>query len=770
MWAIADDIEKKAADAHLEQWLRVARTTTMVYELVDSEEGLYWRAFNLRENIAEDFATMARTCMQWIYTIVNFKALQEKISGQTLSAAKVSEFYQQNACLASDSEARSKDFIDKALTVWNSFMTTPEALELLNWAEATYGINGPFNTISSLHSLTSRAKGKKDKVWLLSYIIDFVRMGYVEKNELSARALAGTKSNPRGYADLIMWKKGFKDYLLKDFLREHKFPPSFQENALKHLGDHTAFRASVMAYPDHTKAVDSSWLASAGKSGNLFVQLVTDTVYSKELDGVLKTAHKNRKSPAEALTYLALKELADNIDAELVKETSKEAVVQGDNAGSAPAGASGSSTSVEAGMATAIASIPLPEEKEQYWRDYAERIVRTYVCLIPELPTEVQLAAAITDKLKSFGNLEGVPGREYCAVMFNTRGAAESITKPHVRVAPVRKERITKLLSSFLKSRGSEDGILLPGDMAIFFDGGKHGNKTKFSSMLKDSRGKKTWQSCKTHAIMYGEDSLKLRRSRVRGVGTLKHIEHVQVFTSGPLDLPERRRKHYPGSNKSDGLAFVHLTPWDRLWCLEFEHKKSLYGRQRVAVGGSTPGEEEDGEDGEDEAEDGPEEIPPNIGTSGSQTTRDAANMEPVCYQSLPQQLFEEIKHSLCLKLLVDLSPSDGENAKAWLDGHSPYIGITFNDTHTELLYANLVHHVLLQLGNEQSPHFQASFRAGLPQSDAQSEPKPKAKPRRRSRSRSPPKNDPRNKSQSRSRKGRKRSRSSSKSESGSSR
>ena len=206
IWAIVDDIAAGKPNARLEEWLRVARTTTIVYELIASEVDVYWRAFNLRENISEDYTTMARTCLQTIYTIVNFKALQERISGGTLSAAKVAEFYQEKAHLSSPSEKLARDYIDKALTVYNSFLTTLETLELLTWHETNFGVTGPFSTISALHCLTSRAKNKKDRVWLISYILDFVRMGFVERNELSFRIWGGTKQNPRGYADLIMWK------------------------------------------------------------------------------------------------------------------------------------------------------------------------------------------------------------------------------------------------------------------------------------------------------------------------------------------------------------------------------------------------------------------------------------------------------------------------------------------------------------------------------------------------------------------------------------
>ena len=81
------------------------------------------------------------------------------------------------------------------------------------------------------------------------------------------------------------------------------------------------------------------------------------------------------------------------------------------------------------------------------------------------------------DKLAKLDNPQGEPGKHYIGLLFNTRGAAEPITRPHTRVAPIKKDRLQKLCSAYIKARGDETGTLPMGDAFICFDGGKQESK-----------------------------------------------------------------------------------------------------------------------------------------------------------------------------------------------------------------------------------------------------------------------------------------------------
>ena len=93
---------------------------------------------------------------------------------------------------------------------------------------------------------------------------------------------------------------------------------------------------------------------------------------------------------------------------------------------------------------------------------------------------------------------------------------------------------------------------------------------------MKDKENQRNWVSKKKFLLMYDEESVKLRRSRVKGVGMLMQVETLHVLTRRPLDVPTRKRMHFPGSNKSEGIAVIKLQPWSECWSLPFNGQKTL--------------------------------------------------------------------------------------------------------------------------------------------------------------------------------------------------
>ena len=122
-------------------------------------------------------------------------------------------------------------------------------------------------------------------------------------------------------------------------------------------------------------------------------------IYAKEYDGILRLAVKNNKSPEEVCRYAQVKETIQSIDDQLTKEISEPAV--GDASQSAgdqkeqtsptpkqDAGSAGDDTTTPLKLNT---EIQLPQDREFYWFQYAERKVKSCIILIPEHATETQL-------------------------------------------------------------------------------------------------------------------------------------------------------------------------------------------------------------------------------------------------------------------------------------------------------------------------------------------------------------------------------------------
>ncbi len=84
-------------------------------------------------------------------------------------------------------------------------------------------------------------------------------------------------------------------------------------------------------------------------------------------------------------------------------------------------------------------------------------------------------------------------------------------------------------------------------------------------------------KSRKTLNIVYSEESVKERRERVKGLGSLSQLEVIHIVSAGNVLVPEKQRLKYDGSNRGDTITGVHLlSPKSpEVWCKTVEHKKN---------------------------------------------------------------------------------------------------------------------------------------------------------------------------------------------------
>ena len=169
---------------------------------------------------------------------------------------------------------------------------------------------------------------------------------------------------------------------------------------------------------------------------------------------------------------------------------------------------------------------------------------------------------------------------------------------------------------------------------------------------------------------------------------------------------------------------------------MPFELKRKVYGKNRVDVGGradeSDGGEESNHED--EEAGDDDNNPPCFIdGVQQYPQVRAPKNIEPVCYQSLPTEFFEEAFESYYVRELYDLTPGDGAAAKAALASRKSYVGVCHTTAHAEELYKMLTNYVTRNFDVQASPFYQASYATQQgTKRDAESQDKGKASPKKK--------------------------------------
>lgn len=97
--------------------------------------------------------------------------------------------------------------------------------------------------------------------------------------------------------------------------------------------------------------------------------------------------------------------------------------------------------------------------------------VKQRVKLIVEPVSEGAFATALSDA--EIGKMRGSADRRIMC-MYDVKKGGESITAPHLRQPPLRKEHAQKAVRCLNQSRGNASEVH-EGDLFLFFDGGKHG-------------------------------------------------------------------------------------------------------------------------------------------------------------------------------------------------------------------------------------------------------------------------------------------------------
>jgi len=113
----ADACRAGANAAELEKWRRAMLTVTVRFEVILTQNDLYWRAANLREMVVSEFEAVALTPVQRVCQVIEFKTAHERKAGGKLSAESVAKLFMENLKMAEDSEQLSKNTVDNILTV-----------------------------------------------------------------------------------------------------------------------------------------------------------------------------------------------------------------------------------------------------------------------------------------------------------------------------------------------------------------------------------------------------------------------------------------------------------------------------------------------------------------------------------------------------------------------------------------------------------------------------------------------------------------------------
>ncbi len=434
-WAVARDIKNSVSQDIMDKWEHVMRTTMFHFTIVKDNEQLYYRVFNLREELSSQEQAMARTALQKIYEVNKFKDLVEQKHGK-VGTAKLAELYRNNTKSSGKSEAFTDYTIQAAIFIFTRILVIPQVKTVILWAEGEFGPRSPFNSISKLHVLSQRSKDIDRLAWIFTTIADLVRAKLLDPAALTATAINVKKGAP-GIIDLFMFKKTVKDYMLGVHLPTMQFPETVKNTMKQKLWDHSSYR-QWLAPPqtdDAKEDLDLTWTAGWPQSAVKYMELVEQVVYGIDFDATLKLAMRMNKSAEETLQYQTFADVLEQIKTEKTKEMTGAptvVMVEDDAAASSSGVAQSSGTTSTSGVTT------VEVEATDNCRRAAQRVVSAHVKLMTELATEQQLVEALKDI--EFAKEQGVPGVDYVGILIDGNLLAESITAPHIRRPPVNKD------------------------------------------------------------------------------------------------------------------------------------------------------------------------------------------------------------------------------------------------------------------------------------------------------------------------------------------
>lgn len=245
---------------------------------------------------------------------------------------------------------------------------------------------------------------------------------------------------------------------------------------------------SFSAQNTRCKCLNKAWALRSRSHTWVCVRFARQALcFTADFDSQLRNCIKGGKTAVDVLDYPSVKPRVDDILEDLKHEQSTTARSAEGGSEAGAAGGSAASAASNAGVGsessaqeTSAQSLPqgfdkIAADDQEAWLKHAQKVCHQYVRLIPEPRQAGQLATEVRES--SLGRLLGDP-MGLVLLHYDVKLSGEPVTRPDLRVAPLRDDVYKKLVRSVIEGRyqGENDvATLQTGDIALIIDGGRHG-------------------------------------------------------------------------------------------------------------------------------------------------------------------------------------------------------------------------------------------------------------------------------------------------------
>jgi len=612
---------QRASDQALKKWLPYVLSSTVTFKLLESDDDVWFEAFNARERLVTDFQALARTAYQRIHEIAQFRTKKLAVWGPGTAVKKICDEFNKRAELAQGSDPVNVDFVQNALSVYEKALCLPDVVVAIEKLEAKCQKNSPFDSMAKLAGIVRKAKDPLAIQWVFCSVADLVLSGKSAGHDFPVRWLIGDANSRTSAVDLYVTKLRLLEFFLGNQMDVMNIPSNVREKIREVLASHKNYRELLSPFhkdapgalhehaqrasvdgSDATEQMSSrpdlSWRANWPRSCIMYLSLVERCCFNEEFDATLRTACKMGKSAADIIQYdsfaAAIQQIQETQKKEADQEKERDAAKQTGKLPEEPNNAQDASDP----RGTASSNAEGIQPAEQRLQLEAERIVSSNVTLLVEPDNQTAIKAAIMSS--NAGKIEGRDGSEYVIIIYDYKQACESKTSPSTRVAPFQQARASKCIMAAIDARRTSKGFptvsVQPGDMYFLFDGTRSGNMGKLRATFMGEDGAMP-KAERRLTLVYGEEAAARRRTLIRGTGSVKQQEGVLIVTRFKPKMVRRKRLHFDGTSAGD--AICNIPGPDNDWCLAVSNKRKLYGEYRVEVGGKDGSDDDDDEDEE---------------------------------------------------------------------------------------------------------------------------------------------------------------------------
>ena len=530
-----------------------------------------YRGAVLRNAIAQQYALVVRTAPQKVVEIAAFRQRLEK--GSKFSASKLADEYNKRIQHAegTNSDQVTEGLVDQANTVWSRALCNNDIMTVVMGNVTTYGHGTVFNSIGKMNTLVQKGETAHHIKWLYLDFDDQFRNGGISSAGVGLRELQGSRT-VISWPQMSLFRCAICKQLRDTWLEVQPVSPELKSKLRECTASHEAWRR-LLGYQNEADNKDMTWKGKWPAYLDCAIELfrvVFDNTRSAEIE-----QHCKSTSPEEFVSE-QLEGLVTLWNEGVEAVEGKESEAEGDQSNAKQSlGGGGTAPGIpsvvpeaelecqtalkELGFAIKDADDP---DALQPFIQKAQRLVRTYVKLLPEETTVTKMVQKINQEAIASVHGKQAPGghTKYFAFMYSLALSGELATAPHVRLMSFRKDDYQKAVDTYLKLR--EDPTVFPEtDVALIFDGFKHGLKAQFLNAFQVGHNKVAAEDY-TYSLIYDADQIQSRLGCVRGF-KMSQVEWMHcVHNPNGLNLKIRPRTALHCTPGSPEFASVTSDRW----------------------------------------------------------------------------------------------------------------------------------------------------------------------------------------------------------------